>query len=90
MNQLQIQGIGLVEATQRCPLIGEIIGATLLIAWGLPFLLSLCSLHTRGQPSVVAAGFLDSPITSSSKAGHRWDAAVQTCTLRNGLCTGAA
>ena len=27
MNQLEIQGIGLVEATQRCPLIGEIIGA---------------------------------------------------------------
>ena len=26
MNQLEIQGIGLVEATQRCPLIGEIIG----------------------------------------------------------------
>ena len=26
MNLLGIQGIGLVEATQRCPLIGELIG----------------------------------------------------------------
>ena len=32
MNLLGIQGIGLVEATQRCPLIGELIGAQLYAA----------------------------------------------------------